>query len=128
MSSNNCHYLLVYQNTVVLSSYFSAPTRTMLTQLQFLQKKPALPILRDLTDTKRQQLTASLQQQTSDIQKKFQELVTEIMEEMQRRQVPLKKLIKQLKTGTNKDTFSQATSIQDVFSTAATEGYWSFFN
>ena len=87
-----------------------------------------LPLYTVLSDSERQQLTASLQQETSDMQKKFQELVTRILKELERCRVPLDTLIQQLEMGSQKDTLSQATSIQDVFNIADTEEYWSFFS
>ena len=87
-----------------------------------------LPLYTGLSDSERQQLTASLQQETSDIQQKFQELVTNTIETLQRHQVPLEKLVQELETSVQKGTFSQATSIQDVFTVATSEGYWSFFD
>ena len=56
-----------------------------------------IPLYRDdLSDSERQQLTASLQQETSDIQKEFQESITNVIESLQRCQVPLDALIRQL--------------------------------
>ena len=85
-----------------------------------------LPLYTVLSDSERQQLTASLQQETSDMQKKFQELVTNTTVELERCQVPLEILIQNIIS--QKDAFNHATSIQDVLVIAGTEGYWCFFN
>ena len=97
---------------------------------QLLHTSPAnvLPLYTGLSDSERQQLTASLQQETSDIQQKFKELITNTIERLQRCQVPLEKLIEELETSGQKGIFRQFTSIQDVFTVAASAGYWSFFN
>ena len=84
-----------------------------------------LPLYEDLSDSDMQQLAASLQQETSDIQKKFQELVADTAVELERCQVPLDKLIHELYCPLS---FSKDTSLKDVFTVAATEGYWSFFS
>ena len=85
-----------------------------------------LHLYRDVSDTERQQLTASLQQETSDIQEKFQELVTSIIKELERFQVPLDTLRYQLQLYT--PASEKVTSIQDLFTIATSVGYWSFFD
>ena len=85
-----------------------------------------IPLYIDLSDSERRELTASLQQETLAIERKFQELVASVIEELQKRKVPLDTLIK--KISGHKDTFSKATSVQDVFTIAKTEGHWSFFS
>ena len=89
-----------------------------------------LPLYRDdLSDNKRQQLVASLQQETSDIQEKFRELLESIVEELDSHPpMPLHLLIEKLQTVYKKQSFSKATSTKELFAIAAAEECWSFLS
>ena len=82
-----------------------------------------LPLHRDdLSNSERRQLTASLQQEPSDIQKKFEELLNSIIRELGNYPpIPLHLLVQKLETNSQKDTFSKVTSMQELFAIAASE-------
>ena len=101
----------------------------------FIPRSPApppseLPLYRDdLSDSERQQLAASLQQETSDIREKFRELLESIIEELDSHPpMPLHLLIEKLQTVYKNHSFSKATSTKELFAIAAAEECWSFLN
>ena len=90
-----------------------------------------LPMHTDLPKNERRLLIASLQEDTLAIKKKFQELVADALEELEKHQVPLDVLITDINfacTPNQKVTFNEVKTIKDVFTTATAKGYWCFFS
>ena len=84
-----------------------------------------LPVHTDLPTDDRQQLIATLQEQTLAIQKEFTELVTKVMQEYQKCKISPNLLVQLFGFQSCKDLMN---SVADVFIFATAESYLSFYN